>query len=201
MYRLFSIVVLLCICQEAVRADSGGNFPGRGDREIWHRAALLGDQATKLQSQGNLEDAKKLFVKAITMYPYDASLHYNLGNCLHRQKEFDEAIQEYKAAIQIEPNYAQAHYALGTTFDAMRNYADAETSYRKAIRVRPDYEKALFNLGAVLLDRGKYDEARLMFVRSGKSPNSDPKKVNDALREVSEKEGIAKKKSRENNHG
>lgn len=194
MRRFLTYVLLLSISSmHAAKADSNGNFPGKGKHEDWHKAAALGKQATKLCENGQLQEAETLLRQAVEIYPHDASIYYNLGNCLDGQRKYADAIQDYKRAIAIEPRYLKAHYNLGLAYDHMKNYSQAEVSYRKVLQLNPNDGGALFNLGAVLLDEQRFKEARTMFNRAAKCPNVNSQEVRDALREVDQKETLSKK--------
>lgn len=190
---LYTAVSAAVFTTQVVQADSNGRFPGTGSRAAWLQAVALDRQATELQQRGDLTKAATMFSQVNRLYPHDAVLHYNYGNCLKLQKDFPGAIKEYQRAVVLEPGYAEAYYNLGLSYDGIRDLPKAEVNYRRALDNAPNDYQSMFNLAAVVLDLGRYDEARALFVRAGKLPAAKPQRILDAIREVDKKKSLAKK--------
>ena len=75
------------------------------------RVALL-NTPPLLRALDRQEDAIRLSQKAISVYPFDAGIYNNLGNCyLDLDKDFD-AIITYRKSLSIDPEFVDARLSL-----------------------------------------------------------------------------------------
>ena len=58
-----------------------------------------------LQQKGQLDEATKVFRRAIKHHPNDAEIHYHLGTTLYKQGRFKQAIQVYQQTIELQPSH------------------------------------------------------------------------------------------------
>ncbi len=117
------------------------------------------NQAFKFHSQGNIQEAAKLYQYFITQGYKDHRVFSNYGTILQNLERLEEAELSTRKAIEIKPDFAEAHYNLGNILKDLGKSQDAELSYRKAIEIKPDYADAHFNLGTILNDLGQSQEA------------------------------------------
>lgn len=59
--------------------------------------------------QGYTEDATRLYLKALEVFPEFAAAHSNLASILQQQGKLNEALMHYKEAIRIQPTFADAY--------------------------------------------------------------------------------------------
>ncbi|KAL0218080.1 hypothetical protein RCL1_008928 [Eukaryota sp. TZLM3-RCL] len=88
-----------------------------------------------------------------------AKEHYNRGEDLQKQKNFNEALDAYDAAIRVDPNYVYAHYNRGLVLKQLQRYDEALQAYDAAIRVDPNYVHAHNNRGDVLAKLNRPNDA------------------------------------------
>jgi predicted O-linked N-acetylglucosamine transferase (SPINDLY family) len=89
----------------------------------------------------------------------NARAHYNRGNALQTQGDWDAAIDHYRRALLLDPDYAEAHNNLGIALLSRGETDAAIASYRQALLLRPDYARAHNNLGNALQTRGNFEAA------------------------------------------
>ena len=117
------------------------------------------NQAFKLHSQGNIQEAAKYYQCFIDQGFKDHRVFSNYGNILKDLGNLKEAENSYRLAIELKPDYPEAHSNLGVLLKDLGNLKEAENSYRIAIKLKPDYPEAYSNLGNVLKDLGNLKEA------------------------------------------
>ncbi len=100
-----------------------------------------------------------------------ASIHHQLGNVAHAQREWAEAEQNYREALRIcvefKDRYSQAriYHQLGMVAEEQRQWAEAEKNYREALRIYVEfndrYEQAgtYHQLGSVAQEQRQWAEA------------------------------------------
>ena len=59
--------------------------------------------------------------KALTLNPYYANAHNNLGAALQLQGRIEEAIEQFSAALKINPAYKSARFNLEKSLKALNN--------------------------------------------------------------------------------
>jgi Flp pilus assembly protein TadD len=135
----------------------------RGSWEVLSLEGILEDE------QGRLAEAEKSHRAALALAPYQSALHNNLGYNLLSQKKNDAAVAELRRAIDLEPKSEIAHNNLATALarsDAGSQEALAEWSRST------NPAQAHNNLAAVLIEQGRYREARAELATAlGLQPN------------------------------
>ena len=106
-------------------------------------------------------DGLVAMLKAASLCPVDAEIHYNLGILFERLNRRIEAEASYRCAIQLAPRHAAAHNNLGLNLWKQGRLQEAEVSLRRAVKILPDYDAAHGNLGSLLADSNlnKRDES------------------------------------------
>lgn len=79
------------------KLDLSLRFPNLG---IWNFVCLW---------KGFTEEATKLYLKALEVFPEFAAAHSNLASILQQQGKLNEALMHYKEAIRIQPTFADAY--------------------------------------------------------------------------------------------
>ena len=113
-----------------------------------------------------------LFTHNLNVTHNNSLAHYELGNALEQQGNFEKALLHYFKALAINPNYAEAHNHLGHNLARQKKYKDAIYHYNEALRIKPTYTEAHNNLGTVLAYQGNFKEAVYHF---NKALESNPK--------------------------
>ena len=114
-------------------------------------------------SINNYQQALILITKAISISPYQAPFHANLGNVFRTLGRNFEAIGSYDQAIKLDPKYAPAYSSRGVVLQAEGRYSEALASFTSSVSLDPNSPDAFNNFGNALRDLGKFDEAIAMY--------------------------------------
>ncbi|MCX8027883.1 MAG: tetratricopeptide repeat protein [Thermodesulfovibrionales bacterium] len=110
-------------------------------------------------NKNNLNDAIKVFQKALRLDNTNAIILYNLANAYKQKSSYKQAINLYKKAISLDNQLYQAFFQLGNIYLEMGLFKDAAQSFISAIEIKPDYKEALCNLGVCYYRMCKVIEA------------------------------------------
>jgi tetratricopeptide (TPR) repeat protein/tRNA A-37 threonylcarbamoyl transferase component Bud32 len=172
----------------------------RGDKGRLKQLAARADTAeptpgTVLLLTGPLGDdraARRLLERMQERYPRDFWVHFNLGNWLHKQKEYRAAVTCWQILRTLRPRGAVVHYNLGVLLRDQGDVEGAIRSYREAIRLDSGNVRAHINLGLALRANGDIEGA----VRSyGEALRLDPSyarphlSLGNALHDKRDREG------------
>jgi Flp pilus assembly protein TadD len=122
-------------------------------------AQALNNQAVALAKQGRLEEAVRLYRKAVASAPEFAAAWCNLGDALDGLGQTQAAIAAYRRATALAPAMLNGFYNLGVTLARQGDLNQAELCYRQAVALKPDFAEGHANLSAVLVETGLVEEA------------------------------------------
>ncbi len=126
---------------------------------VGYYAFVYNDLGNSALQNGGVQEAIRLYGRALRLNPDYAEAHYNLGNALAQAGRVPEAIAHYEQALRTNPDYVEAHVNLGNALLRVGNVQEAVGQYEQALRVNPDYAEAHSNLGAIYQRMGKLPEA------------------------------------------
>ena len=116
-------------------------------------------------TRANLNQAKELLSKALTLMPDYANVHYGYGLYYMGIKNPKSAEQAFRNAIRTNPNLAAAHNNL-YLIAPPQNQNEAEAHLRNAVRLAPNSPIYLVNLGVLELQKQNYEEAGHIFQKA-----------------------------------
>jgi tetratricopeptide (TPR) repeat protein len=90
---------------------------------------------------------------------YSIGIHFELGFCYEKIKQYQKSIDSYMKFIKEEPFTVVAWYNIGISYDAAGQSEKALEAYEFAIAVDPEYYSAYYNKAKILCEQGKYNEA------------------------------------------
>lgn len=111
------------------------------------------------REQGCIEEATRLYLKALEVFPEFAAAHSNLASVLQQQGKLNEALLHYKEAIRIQPTFADAYSNMGNTLKELQDVTGALQCYTRAIQINPAFADAHSNLASIHKDSGNIPEA------------------------------------------
>ena len=117
---------------------------------------LLGVIATQT---GRYDVAIQLISKAISIDPFVAVYHSNLGGALRGVGKLEDAWIAYEKAIKLNPELADAQFNLAVTASELGRWSDALLAYDQALKINPKFVAALYNRGNLLNQMKRYSEA------------------------------------------
>jgi len=124
--------------------------------------------------QANLDDALKMFNKAIEIDDTNFEMYLNRCRCLLDLREFSEAINDSEEVSTSEPSNAEAYFCGGLSLLGKGDYKNAIIQFEKAftndqtykMRIPRQIAAAYNNFGTKLRSKKKYDEAFQMFKKA-----------------------------------
>jgi tetratricopeptide (TPR) repeat protein len=121
------------------------------------------DRALNCHSNGNLDEAEKLYQAVLAEDPEQAdALHY-LGVINLQLGRFDEAVRLIQRAVDARPDYTDAVINLGYGLNALGRNEDAAGQFERALAMGPPTAQLLANLGGALEQLGRYADAATRF--------------------------------------
>ena len=90
-----------------------------------------------LMMQGNLVEAEKHLLRAVSLEGAGSSAFYGLGVLRRRQERLDDARRAFERALALEPTEYRAHSNLGYVFLGLGDLASAELHFNKALDLNP----------------------------------------------------------------
>jgi tetratricopeptide (TPR) repeat protein len=119
--------------------------------------------ALALHRQGRLDEAEKLYARALKAQRGNFDALHLLGMLNHQRGKPGEAYRLIGAALKVQPRSADALSNLALVLHAMKRSAEALASLDKALAVAPGHADALNSRGNILLDLNRPEEALAMF--------------------------------------
>lgn len=96
--------------------------------------------------EGNTEKAINHLRKAVSLNPFEADTHSNLGMLLYEQGKTDEAYGELKLSLALNPQQPDIQNAVGRILAFQKKWDDSILYFQKALEIDPQNEKAAKNL-------------------------------------------------------
>lgn len=134
--------------------------------DLFERAALA-------ESEGDLDEAGRLYDHAARADRKDPIAPYNLGAVRLAAELCGEAALAFRQAIARDPQFVEARYNLAAACERLDKPDLAREQLIEALRIDSAYADARFNLAQLELKRGALLDARMHFERylaSGPSP-------------------------------
>jgi Tfp pilus assembly protein PilF len=89
-----------------------------------------------------------------------ADLHFRVGSSQLEKGNFPEALKELLQAESYETKEPLIYNNLGLAYFMLERYEQSEVNFRKALALDKTFTDSRNNLSRVLIERGKYKEAR-----------------------------------------
>jgi len=128
------------------RTGSGPASVGSADRLI--------AEGNRAEDGGRLDEARRLYERALAAAPGYTRAHLNLGIALEALRDADGARRCYESALAGDPGNPFASYNLGKLLYSRGGAQEAEPHLRAALERKPDFTDARVVLSAMLEDRG-----------------------------------------------
>jgi tetratricopeptide (TPR) repeat protein len=101
---------------------------------------------------GDPEQARTAYERALALEPNHADAHVNLGCLEHEAGRLAEAERHYRGALAARPRDATAAFDLGVVLEDLGRLEEARAAYQQSLACAPDCADAHYNL-ARLYDR------------------------------------------------
>lgn len=109
-----------------------------------------------LEAEGEYEEAKRRYERAIEADPQNVRALFRLGLRLDVEGHDAKAIEFYRRAAAVPPGYANALLNMALLYEDAARYADAESCYRKILASDPTHVRARIGIKDVLASQSMY---------------------------------------------
>jgi Ca-activated chloride channel family protein len=136
-----------------VSAASAASASGVAANPLWAEApAGLVAEGNRLYQEGHLAEALEAYRRAQQLAPDSQAVHYNIGNALFKQGEYERAYDEYRQAFSAkERELAEwSRYNAGNAHFSRKNWPEAIRNYQEALRMNAADKDAKTNLELAL---------------------------------------------------
>lgn len=144
-------------------------------------------QALALHQQGRLDEAEKLYTRALKLQRDNFDALHLLGVLNQQRGKASEAHRLIAAALKVQPNSPDALSNLAMALSALKRHDEALKALDKALSIAPGHIDALNNRGNVLLELKRPAEAIAAFdAVLAKAPRHPQARINrgNALTEL-----------------
>jgi len=121
---------------------------------------LLNVLATRLEHEGNFQQALQLLERAVRLAPDDIGVRNALSLCLQRLDRPAEALHHVDRLLRDHPDLAFAHANRGNALIAIGALGKAQQSHLRALELDPDNLAAQGALASIATHRGDHEAAR-----------------------------------------
>jgi tetratricopeptide (TPR) repeat protein len=101
----------------------------------------LSEQAIQFHQRGQLDEAERLYRKALEQDPAAFAPRHLLGILKLQQGRTDEALDQIGAALKINPDSPEALINYGNALKLAGRGEEALAHFDRALKVRPDHAK------------------------------------------------------------
>ncbi len=98
----------------------------------------IAKQEERRLHEERLNNAEKMYQKALAIAPEDEKALCNLGALYMKQRKTDEAVAQFQQALAAHPQSALAHYNLAIAFAEAKIYREAIREWEAAADADPD---------------------------------------------------------------
>ena len=89
-------------------------------------------QGVEANKKGDLDEAIRLYSKAISLKPDSPALYFVRGRAYRMHDQYDNAINDFTRAIALKPSYAEAYNHRGVTYIGKGDSQRALADFKKA---------------------------------------------------------------------
>jgi tetratricopeptide (TPR) repeat protein len=130
------------------------------EKESLEKAMQLLQKAYRLQMEGRLDEAVRLYRASILSHP-TAEAHTFLGWTYSFQGRYEDAIAECRRAIAVDPDFGNPYNDIGAYLINLNRFDEAIPWLERATRARryEAYHYPHYNLGRVYVSKGMLKKA------------------------------------------
>ncbi len=123
-------------------------------------------QGEELFEAGDLDGAKAVFDRLLTLQPRNGEVLNNLGVIAFQQGQADQALDYFQRVLEIAPNHYEAMENLGNCMAAEGKHPEAIEWFEKALKVKPNEVTLLNGLGNSLIQIEDFQKAKEIYNQS-----------------------------------
>jgi tetratricopeptide (TPR) repeat protein len=138
---------------------SGKDFRTSSKAHLADQNITMFQTALAFHQQGNLSDAKMLYVELLRQNPQHFDALHLSGLIADQSGQIDQAVDFYKRALRIRSDFAPLYLNYANALKRLNRFDEALHKYNDAIQIQRDYADAYNNRGVTLQELGRYEEA------------------------------------------
>lgn len=127
----------------------------------------LTSEGDLLRQNNQMEDARRVYEKALALSPDNPDVHRRLAIVADLQGNFAAADEHYRATLRLRPRDVDVMSDRGYSYWMRRNPQQAELVLREALLIDPSHKRAMANLAKIYSEQNRYPEALAMFRAGG----------------------------------
>ncbi|MBW2311126.1 MAG: tetratricopeptide repeat protein [Deltaproteobacteria bacterium] len=101
---------------ETTSASKGVSPRDASKKEVLLDGKDLYERARRLQKSGRSREARRLYLKALTLDPQNVQAVNNIGVTFLQERNFIEARKRFEDAVRLQPDYVDPHYNLACLY-------------------------------------------------------------------------------------
>jgi tetratricopeptide (TPR) repeat protein len=118
-------------------------------------ADSLCQRARQAIAQGQVEQARQLYLQALGLRSDAPDVHYGLATACFLLKDLESAAYHFKEVTRLDPLRPGAYINLGAVHNRLGEYDEAVKTLRRGIQIDPHRAEAYYNLGLVYRNMGQ----------------------------------------------
>lgn len=138
------------------------------------RISRMYNMAVEENNRGNLEAAKKIYLKILEEKPDYIEVLNNLGVIAMKEGSAKDALSYYQKILDKNPNYAKAYNNMAIIHMREGNKRLAEEYLKKVVEMDREGIEAYINLSALLRSEGRLKEAKKLLEPLVKKGSKEP---------------------------
>ncbi len=111
------------------------------------------------EDKGKLDDAIRLYRRAVACKPAYPEAHFFLGRALEGKGRTAEAMSEYREALRLRPDFDAAHIMAGLLLAGEKRFDEAVAHYQAALKANPESAAAQSDWGIALIKQRRWQES------------------------------------------
>ena len=104
-------------------------------------------KARQAVAQGDNEQARQLYMRALSMKPDAPDVHYGLATVCFLVNDLPSAAYHFKEVTRLDPLRAGAHINLGAVYNRLDQVDEAIQVLRRGIQLDTHRAEGYYNLG------------------------------------------------------
>lgn len=138
-----------------------------GSEPVMERFKTAISTGLNAMENGDVEEARTAFSKAIKLDPTSAVAHYDLGVLvLQYDANPQVAADLFSTTLELDPNFTNALYNRALAYKSLARFDDAISDLRAVFAMKPTDANVMKKLGELLVQTGKLDEGTALLERA-----------------------------------
>jgi tetratricopeptide (TPR) repeat protein len=139
------IVIAALVTQAPTFAEAAStdtfDFPGKGDKQQWEKAARIYNEGVDLFHAGKTDQAIEKFNQAIAIYPYDPNFYDELGLTFDDKGSLVASEAAHRKAIALNSTKWGYWGNLGVVLYKQNRLQEAKDAFNQALKLNPPAKK------------------------------------------------------------